>query len=339
MIKNFDEYINESRVIDSQNVKDSIHSLLLRPISFLDIEGKEMFRQIRKEFKSNNFEKALSLIAELKVYLLNNDRVERDHMYKKFMNKIDYILDEVDFDGVAVDDEAVDDEAVYDDFVYNSPLDDDEVPNRHHKINTKLDTRAVGRSKFDFIKGIAREYFEEIINKNGYISNLSKDELENVYKSEIKKIRRFLGENYYLDFDHFKALERILSSCINDGGYCYSLEEIKDICDAIKQNHRKYTDNDIERAVITMLKYLLDSNKSHKSTIIRKDKLNIVVDVCGKVLAGKVYYNAILDIYTKTEEEMEFLIDNFKNSSVYEVVTDYFDNIPDIDVYKIVDLS
>jgi hypothetical protein len=76
MIKNFDEYINESRVIDSQNVKGSIHALLSRSFAFLDTEGREMFKQIRKEIRSNNYEKALSIIAELKVYLLNNNNIE-----------------------------------------------------------------------------------------------------------------------------------------------------------------------------------------------------------------------------------------------------------------------
>lgn len=236
-----------------------------------------------------------------------------DARYDECIGLITYILELANFDDTKL---STDDEFKY----ANNEIDEDD--------NT------VAHSKFDFMKEAVRQYFDKM-DKNDF-PGLSEDYDENDYNYEKKQIRRYFGTTLDLDYNNIHALEIILfSNNIIEHGFYYTLEEIKEICNVIIGEIGK-------QSLVPVLKEILDTKRVVDKKLpltFRGKKLPLVVAVNGKVLADIAYYNPIFDMYTETEEQMKYLIDKFKKSKVYEILTDYFENLPDVSEYELVDLK
>ena len=321
MIKKFENFVNEAKTIGKKRFRDE--NDLKRCISdfirwygvdsykiFGDALGGDLhFRDLRRAYYEDDIESAITFLARLKFNMLKDG----DDRYDECIGLITYILELANFDDTKL---STDDEFKY----ANNEIDEDD--------NT------VAHSKFDFMKEAVRQYFDKM-DKNDF-PGLSEDYDENDYNYEKKQIRRYFGTTLDLDYNNIHALEIILfSNNIIEHGFYYTLEEIKEICNVIIGEIGK-------QSLVPVLKEILDTKRVVDKKLpltFRGKKLPLVVAVNGKVLADIAYYNPIFDMYTETEEQMKYLIDKFKKSKVYEILTDYFENLPDVSEYELVDLK
>lgn len=339
MIKKFENFINEAKMTGNKRFKDETN--LKRCIGdfirwfqvdaykiFRDVLSRDLrFTDLRKAYMEDDIESAITFLASLKFNMLKDG----DDRYNEYIDLITHILELADFDETEL--------SPYDEFKYAN---DENISNidgeKDDDIIFRKKEDAVAHSKFDFIKKVVREYFEEYFdNKKIDLPGLSEEEIKNGYNSEIKQIRRYFGTT--LDFNHdiCMALEdrMRLSDYINHGFY-YTLEEIKSIHDEIKRVCG-------DKVMPAAFKFILDLNNKRDimsfAPSYKRNKLNFVVAENGKVLTDEAYYNPIFDMFTETEEQMEYLIGLFYKSDVYKTLSDYFENLPDVSKYELVDLK
>jgi hypothetical protein len=205
----------------------------------------------------------------------------------------------------------------------------------------KIDNHISPHSKFDFIREVAKKYFDEktkdlsyeVTDEDGNVSVGRKQ--DNFYKNkeELKKIRRVLGTTLDLDYRTCEMIEDRLIKISETRGFHYTSEELKEIFITLE-------DLDVVRFVKLFIDLkTIRGDMEDLLRFIRKNKYPFVVAPNGKILTGEVFYNPVLGIFTKTEDEMEYLIDIFKKSDIYEKITDYFENLPDVSEYELVDLK
>lgn len=247
------------------------------------------------------------------------------------------------------------DDDIYDKFDYNdidwNAIDDNdstEAEELKQDIEKELDdidddyptNKGKTVEKFNLMKEVVRQYFDKM-EMDTKLPGLSNEEIddydESDYNSERKQIRRYFGTTLDLNYNNIEALEyRVFSRHNIERGFYYTLEDIKEICNVIIGAFGK-------GKLVPILKEILDTkrvlDKKLHLAFLRGKKLPLAVAVNGKILAGMAYYNPIFDMFTETEEQMKYLIDKFKKSNVYEILTDYFENLPDVSEYEFVDLK
>ena len=320
-----ENFVNEAKYIGKKRFRDETD--LKRCISdfirwnqvgsdkiFGDVLGGDLrFRDLRNAYMKDDIESAITFLARLKFNMLKDG----DARYNEYIDLITHILELAHFDETEL--------SSYDEFKYaNNEIDEDD--------------NSVAHSKFDFMKEAVRQFFDKM-DKND-LPGLSEEDIndydENDYNSEKKQIRRYFGTILDLDYNNIHTLEiRLFTNDIIEHGFYYTLEDIKEICNVIIGEFGK-------QSLVPILKEILDVKRVLDKKLplsFRGKKLPLAVAVNGKVLAGMAYYNPIFDMYTETEEQMKYLIDKFKKSNIYEILTDYFENLPDVSEYELVDLE
>lgn len=312
MIKKFENFVNEARMKgNNKDIMFEVRRLLSDIRHELDDRHFYLYKHLGDAFKHEDIEKVITILADLRV------AIGGAYQYESIAKKIDDILDKVNFDDVDAD--------------YPTT-------NKGKIVKDVINDRMVAHSKFGFMKEVAREYFDkkakelsyEVTDEDGKVSVGTKR--DDFYKNneELKKIRRVLGTTLDLDYRTCEMIEDRLIKLSKERGFHYTSKELKEI-------FTKLDENDIRRFV----KEFIDLNNIYKDKgiermweFIRKNHYPFAVAPNGKILTGDVFYNPVLDIFAKTKDEMEYLIDIFKKSNIYEKITDYFENLPDVSKYE-----
>ena len=315
MIKKFEDYcVNESieKSFSKVKFKKDCRQALVRIRRGNELNFKE---EILEAIKDDNYTKAIEQLAELFLYLIRRKKHSDIDIVKNIKKILDYVnfgYEEFDLEDYLED---VKNSVSVRGYLYDS--DDDE-----------LNKDTVKKSKFYFVREVARKYFDERLKeKDSRLFELFKEQPEEEDELRIKEIRRFLGKNFGdVDYRKLTSIESYLIEGEEYGCY-YTVKDIKNICHEIKSKYHK------SDRIIGFLKHFLDSreNIEYKERTIEKDNFNLAVSVNGKVLSSPFYYNPILGICAQTSEEMRDLIDYFKESIIYKTLLDYYENIPDID--------
>lgn len=347
MIKKFENFVNESKMTrKNKDIMYMVHRLL-DDINHHLLDGSsyssiyDYIKKLESAYEHENIKKVILYLTELR------DEIVGSHRYKILVKRIDDILDldlnKINWDEINWDDIDDNDSKELKKLKQDIEKELDDIDDDYPTNKGKIGDYISAHSKFDFIREVAREYFDEkskdllyeVTDEDGKVGVGTKRDDFYKNKEELKKIRRVLGTTLDLDYRTCEMIEDRLIKLSKERGFHYTSEELKEI-------FTKLDESDIRRFV----KEFIDLSNIHREKgverickFIRKNKYPFVVSPNGKILTGEVFYNPVLGIFAKTEDEMEYLIDIFKKSDIYEKITDYFENLPDVSKYELVDLD